>query len=155
MGEQEATGDRGPRLTVFPAVSIEDRIDRVLGLACELWDQGPTSWPGYYGAIFGPAGALRRDLDPRDLAAFEASRACGQILGMLARVREKRPGDQPIQVITIRVPRVLHETLKLEVAELGLVGVWSSLNQLCLSKLIRPIPLAQVPNKGRPGPRAA
>jgi hypothetical protein len=74
--------------------------------------------------------------DPEDLSRFECSPQYARIREMLDALRSRQQ-DQPTEretqrVVTVRMPRSLHETLK---NEAGLLRV--SVNTLCISKLMK------------------
>lgn len=154
-------GDQGPGAgDQGPAIGpLEVRIGHILGLATELAAARPV-WQSFYGAILGRTGAMRRLLEVReiyqDLGGFPEM---DRVLRLLARLRERSTYSGLIHVETIRIPEALHDSLLLEVAELGTLGVSTSINQLAISKLIRPIRADQVPDKrrgrGRSGPPLA
>lgn len=51
--------------------------------------------------------------------------------------REPQPEREPTRIVTVRMPKSLHEQLKAEAHERR-----TSMNQLCINKLLRPEPAA-------------
>jgi predicted HicB family RNase H-like nuclease len=78
------------------------------------------------------------------MAEFEQSSQYAEIQQMVAKLREKTgPADQgkePTRVITVRLPQSLHESLKVEAHDRR-----TSMNQLCISKLLQVIDSELVP----------
>jgi predicted HicB family RNase H-like nuclease len=71
------------------------------------------------------------------LVAFEKTGEYSEIQQMLAKLRERTAGAdgrEPTRVITVRLPKSLHETLKAEAHDRK-----TSMNQLCISKLLQVI----------------
>ena len=74
---------------------------------------------------------------PEDLAAFEKTPEYAEIQQMLAKLRERgalAEGKEPTRVITVRLPKSLHESLRAEAHDRK-----TSMNQLCISKLLQVI----------------
>ncbi len=76
---------------------------------------------------------------PEALAQFEQTDEYQRIQQMLAKLRESDadlPGGprEPTRVITVRLPKSLHESLKSEAHERH-----TSMNKLCISKLLQVI----------------
>ena len=75
---------------------------------------------------------------PEELAAFEKTSEYAEIQLLLARLRERTgaaaDGKEPTRVITVRLPKSLHEALKTEAHDRK-----TSMNQLCISKLLKVI----------------
>ena len=81
---------------------------------------------------------------PEDLLAFEQETEYAQIQQMLAKLRERKEDPsidiEPTRVITVRLPKSLHEYLKTEAHERH-----TSMNKLCISKLLQMIDNELVP----------
>ncbi len=110
----------------------------------QLLAQEPD-WVTFYREILGPHGVVRHTFPTREtLAAFERSGAYQEILQTLNRLREYGPASperaEPTRVITVRLPKSLHEALRVEAHEHR-----TSMNQLCISKLLQFIEGEQVP----------
>lgn len=119
--------------------------DEILRTARELYEREPD-WVTFFREILGVKGAVRRAFPtPHQMAEFEQSEAYSEIQQMITQLR-KRPalagsGQEPTQVITVRLPKSLHEALRTE-AHLH----QTSMNKLCISKLLRFIDEEFVPS---------
>jgi predicted HicB family RNase H-like nuclease len=105
-------------------------------------------WVSFYREILGLRGIVRRTFPTRELlAAFEQTDAYQDILRMLTRLRQQGPmemeSQEPTRVITVRMPKSLHESLRVEAHEHR-----TSMNKLCISKLLQIIDGQQVPEEG-------
>jgi predicted HicB family RNase H-like nuclease len=112
-----------------------------------LYAQEPD-WVTFYREIFGLRGLVRQMFPGRDaLAAFEQTEAYQAVLQMLTRLRESgnvaANPEEPTRVITVRLPRSLHEALRVEAHEHR-----TSMNKLCVSKLLQFIDTEKVPSDG-------
>jgi predicted HicB family RNase H-like nuclease len=114
----------------------ETREGKVLRVASELYRQNPD-WVTFFREVLGVEGVMRRVFkEQEDLARFEQSREYGEIQQMVAKLRERaaEPVDsrEPTRVITVRLPKSLHEALRSEAHDRK-----TSMNQLCISKLLQ------------------
>jgi predicted HicB family RNase H-like nuclease len=87
--------------------------------------------------VLGVDGIVRRTFrDADELARFECSPHHARIREMLDDLRNRqrdRPAEREAQrVVTVRMPRSLHETLKAEADQHRV-----SINTLCISKLLK------------------
>lgn len=121
----------------LPSVQSTDPLaTSVLQVAERLYGMDPE-WVVFFREILGVEGMVRRTFsDPDSLSRFECSPQYARIREMLDALRSRQK-DQPIEreaqrVVTVRMPRSLHETLK---NEAGLLRV--SVNTLCISKLMK------------------
>ena len=117
---------------------------RVYQAAYDLYCRQPD-WVTFFRAILGLHGVAREVFPEREaLAQFEKTEAYAEIQQMMARLRERArpaPSQQEVtRVITIRLPKSVHEALKVEAHE-----HCTSMNQLCISKLLRFIDNELVP----------
>lgn len=108
----------------------------VLQVAERLYSMEPE-WVVFFREVLGVEGIVRRTFSgPESLVRFECSPQYARIREMLDSLRSRqqdRPTDREAQrVVTVRMPRSLHETLK---NEAGLLRV--SVNTLCISKLMK------------------
>ena len=108
----------------------------VLQVAERLYAMDPE-WVVFFLEVLGVDGIVRRTFsDPESLIRFECSPQYARIREMLDSLRSRqqdRPSERESQrVVTVRMPRSLHETLK---NEAGLLRV--SVNTLCISKLMK------------------
>ena len=104
-------------------------------------------WVTFYREILGINGIIRRNYpDAQALADFEKTEEYSDIQQMLAKLREKgrtQVSDQePTRVITVRMPKSLHESLRVEAHERH-----TSMNKLCISKLLQMIDTQLVPHE--------
>ncbi len=121
----------------------EEEIKHVVEL---LYKQDPD-WTTFYREVLGLHGIARRNYPNRDsLTDFEQTEAFYKIQHMLTKLREKRPSadvqEEPTRVITVRIPKSLHETLRVEAHEHH-----TSMNKLCISKLLQFIDNQMIPNE--------
>jgi predicted HicB family RNase H-like nuclease len=128
----------------------EKREDEIQRQAETLFSQDPD-WVAFYREILGLHGVVRRRCTTREsLADFEQTQAYRQIQQMLTRLRKKGPPakdeNDPTRVITIRLPQSLHDTLVVEAHEHH-----TTMNKLCISKLLQFIDGQMVPNSLEPG----
>jgi predicted HicB family RNase H-like nuclease len=135
-----------------------DRGREVIRLAQEAFAQ-TGNWVVFYRELLGVGGVVRRLFpDLEELRLFEQSAEFAELQEMVAAMRSqdgsKADATEPERMITIRLPKSLHDTLKAESEESNL-----SINKLCISKLLQPIegrfiPIQQGRRRGRkPGPQ--
>ena len=135
-----------------------ERGREVVRLAQDAFAQ-TGNWVVFYREMLGADGVVRR-LFPEleELRLFEQSSEFAELQEMLAAMRSqdasKADSTEPERMITIRLPKSLHDALKIESEESNL-----SINKLCISKLLQPIegrfiPIQQGRRRGRkPGPQ--
>jgi hypothetical protein len=128
-------------------------------------------WVTFYRKILGLHGVIRRHYPTLDaMDAFEETETCRQVQQMLRKLRERRPPaieepeegaegaegesgegskkverkskSEPTRVVTVRIPRSLHEALRVEAHE-----HCTSMNKLCISKLLQFIDREMVPTE--------
>jgi predicted HicB family RNase H-like nuclease len=108
----------------------------VLQVAERLYAMSPE-WVIFFREVLGVDGIVRRTFsDAESLARFECSPQYARIREMLDALRG-RQRQEPLEresqrVVTVRMPRSLHESLKAEAGDLRV-----SINTLCISKLMR------------------
>ena len=123
----------------------EDRIQRVCQVADEKFRYG-ADWVTFYREVLGRHGLVEQ-LFPRteQKVNFQQTAAFAEIQQMLARLRARDRGQLQSQertcVITIRLPQSLHEALRHEAHYHK-----TSLNKLCISKLLQAIDGVLVPS---------
>lgn len=111
----------------------------VLTAAQEIYAQNPD-WVTYFREVLGNDGLVRRTFKtPEAIAEFEKTEEYQTISLWLAELRDKvvkppTPEPEPTRVITIRLPRSLHESLKQEAHDKR-----TSMNKLCITKLLQPV----------------
>jgi predicted HicB family RNase H-like nuclease len=122
----------------MPAKSLHRRTDphatqAVLEVAERLHAMGPE-WVVFFREVLGVDGIVRRTFS--DPEALECSPEYARIREMLEELRTKQrdlPAARETQrVVTVRMPRSLHETLKVEAEQMRV-----SINTLCISKLMK------------------
>jgi len=113
----------------------------------------------FYREILGTDGVARQLFPTADaMRQFEQTPQFSQLLEMTAAIRalDSGKGDElePQKMITVRLPKSQHEAMKKEAEEHE-----TSINKLCISKLLLPIKAQFIPKeKGRvrgrkPGPQ--
>jgi len=124
----------------------EQRQD-VFRAADEIYRQRP-SWVTFFREVLGVDGIVRQMYQsPEALTQFEQTAEYQKIQQMLAKLRENDadlPGGprEPTRVITVRLPKSLHESLKNEAHDRH-----TSMNKLCISKLLQVIDDDLVPQE--------
>ncbi len=124
----------------------EERTKEVHRVASELFRQSPD-WVTFFREVLGVDGVVRRLFEsPSDLTALEQTAEYQEIQQMLAKLRENgaAPDDnnEPTRVITVRMPKSLHESLRTEAHERR-----TSMNKLCISKLLQVIDEQLIPTE--------
>jgi predicted HicB family RNase H-like nuclease len=122
----------------------DERQQAVLQAAQDLFSQNPD-WVSFFREVLGLNGIIRRNYPTQEgLRDFERTEAYAEIQQMLTRLRERGPEtgtpQEPTRVITVRLPRSLHEMLRAEAHEHR-----TSMNKLCISKLLQFIDTQFVP----------
>lgn len=122
-----------------------NRRQEVQRIAGELFRQGPD-WVTFFREILGVEGIIHRSFtNPDEMDAFEVSEEYAQIQAMVAKLRERSKhqteSNEPTRVITVRLPKSLHESLRAEAHHRR-----TSMNQLCISKLLQIIDNELVPS---------
>jgi len=139
-------------------LAAADRGREVMRVAQEAFSQ-TGNWVLFYRELLGVDGAVRTLFpDLTELRLFEQSSEFAELQEMVAAMRSqdgsKADATEPERMITIRLPKSLHDALKAESEESKL-----SINKLCISKLLQPIegrfiPIQQGRRRGRkPGPQ--
>ncbi|HWB13221.1 MAG TPA: hypothetical protein VG826_28605 [Pirellulales bacterium] len=135
-------------------VSLATKAGEVQSIARALFRQEPD-WVTFFREVLGVNGVVRTVFPTQTLMAlFETTDEYVEIQEMVAQLRVKAsvvPPEEPTRVITIRLPLSLHESLTDE-ANLHRTSV----NKLCISKLLQMvddkfIPNAKRPARGKPG----
>ena len=122
----------------------EQRQD-VFRAADEIYRQRP-SWVTFFREVLGVDGIVRQVYtSPEALSQFEQTPEYTRIQQMLAKLRENDsdlPGGprEPTRVITVRLPKSLHESLRAEAHDRH-----TSMNKLCISKLLQVVDDELVP----------
>ena len=118
---------------------IEKRQE-VLKQAMETFSKS-KDWATFMREVLGRDGIAHRAFpDSASYAQFEQSEEHQQIQQMVNKLRDKNPNfssdedKEPTRVITVRLPKSLHEALKVEAHDRH-----TSMNQLCINKLLKMI----------------
>lgn len=124
---------------------VEQRQE-VYRVASDLFSQEPD-WVTFFREVLGVDGIIRRMYkEGTELAQFEQTDEYKNIQQMLAKLREKSSdatnGREPTRVITVRMPKSLHEALKAEAHQMH-----TSMNKLCISKLLQVVDDELVPTE--------
>ncbi|MCA9172366.1 MAG: toxin-antitoxin system HicB family antitoxin [Planctomycetales bacterium] len=124
----------------------ENREAKVHRVAAELFRQEPD-WVTFFREVLGVDGVVRQVFTTQaELARFEQSREYADIQQMVAKLRDRasEPADsrEPTRVITVRLPKSLHESLRTEAHERK-----TSMNKLCISKLLQIVDENLVPTE--------
>ena len=135
-----------PTLTTAPPATSEARRQEVFRIADELYHQNPD-WVTFFREVLGVEGAARRMFPaPDEFLVFEQSEEYAEIQQMVAKLRENNraqaQGSEPTRVITVRLPKSLHESLRTEAHERR-----TSMNKLCISKLLQVIDGNLIPHE--------
>lgn len=95
-------------------------------------------WIRFFSAVLGPEGMVRQALKTdEEVAAFRDSpayNAIQQMVGVLRSHEGEVNSKEPLKVITVRVPKSLHESLRHEAHRRR-----TSMNQLCILKLLQDV----------------
>ena len=125
-------------MAVETPVMHEDRNLTAQRIAADLFQRQPD-WITFFREVLGVDGLLRKLFPtPEEMADFEKTGQYAEIQAMLAKLRERTgaqaDGREPTRVITVRLPKSLHESLRAEAHDRK-----TSMNQLCISKLLQVI----------------
>ena len=132
----------------------------ILKLAADAFAK-TGSWVVFYRELLGRNGVAYKSFKTDEsMAWFQTTPQHAEIQEMVAALRsqDSAKGDavEPERMITIRLPKSLHDVLTAESEQMNL-----SINKLCISKLLQPpesryIPVQQGRRRGRrPGPQGS
>ena len=121
-----------------------EKKQEALQAAQELFTQLPD-WLTFFKATLGIDGRVRQLFPSQEeFCAFERTDEYGQIHKMVAALRamKKNPAlnQEPTRVITVRLPKSVHEALRAEANDHDI-----SMNWLCIAKLIQAFDDANLP----------
>lgn len=113
-----------------------DAATAVLQVAERLYAMDPE-WVVFFREVLGVDGIVRRTFsDAEALMRFECTPHYARIREMLdglrARQNDRQSQREAQRVVTVRMPKSLHETLKTEAGQMRV-----SINTLCISKLMK------------------
>jgi hypothetical protein len=136
--------------TIAVLTQSSEKYQSILQAARQLYDSEPD-WVTFFREVLGVDGIVRRQF-PRleDLTAFEKSPEYEQIQKWLVKLREQKNAtdteSEPTRVITVRLPKSMHEYLRTEAHDLR-----TSMNKLCISKLLQVIEQDLIPTERSSG----
>ncbi|MEC9091167.1 MAG: toxin-antitoxin system HicB family antitoxin [Planctomycetota bacterium] len=116
--------------------STSNKNQEALQIAKQLFMQTPD-WVTFFREILGIGGVARRLFATQEeFLTFEQSAEFSEIQNMVAALRNKKgsgaDGHEPTRVITVRLPKSLHEALRAEAHDHK-----TSMNKLCIAKLLQ------------------
>ncbi len=123
---------------------VSEKHEEIKDAATKLFALKPD-WMRFYREVMGLHGLVRRAFRTTEaMAEFEQTEAYREIHRMLTELR-KQPlpegrEEEETKVITIRIPQSMHEALRIEAYEYR-----TSMNKLCISKLVQFIDTDHVP----------
>jgi predicted HicB family RNase H-like nuclease len=123
-----------------------EKYQQILQSARTLYEQEPD-WVTFFREVLGVDGFIRQSFPTlEELTSFEKSPEYEQIQKWLVKLREQRTASdadsEPTRVITVRLPKSMHEYLRTEAHDLR-----TSMNKLCISKLLQVIEQDLVPTE--------
>jgi len=123
-----------------------EKYQQILQSARQLYEQEPD-WVTFFREVLGVDGFVRQAFPSlEELTSFEKSPEYEQIQKWLVKLREQRTASdgesEPTRVITVRLPKSMHEYLRTEAHDLR-----TSMNKLCISKLLQVIEQDLVPTE--------
>jgi hypothetical protein len=130
--------------TIAVLTQSTEKYQQILQSAQQLYQSEPD-WVTFFREILGVDGIVRRQFTRlEDLTAFEKSPEFEQIQKWLVKLREQKNAtdteSEPTRVITVRLPKSMHEYLRTEAHDLR-----TSMNKLCISKLLQVIEQDLIP----------
>lgn len=138
--------------TVMTEVEREQEIFRV---AHAIFNNSELDWVTFFREVLGAEGIIRRMYPDAEVRAeFERSHTYREIQRMLKKLRDKQPvlndkksdaPEIPTSVITVRLPTDVYAALQKEAGDLN-----TSVNKLCISKLLQSIDDDLVPRRRTP-----
>ncbi len=139
-----------------------EKYQEILQTARRLYESEPD-WVTFFREVLGVDGIVRRQFTRlEDLTAFEKAPEFEQIQKWLVKLREQKNAtdteSEPTRVITVRLPKSMHEYLRTEAHDLR-----TSMNKLCISKLLQVIEQDLIPtertasshSRSKPAPQPA
>lgn len=132
------------RNNLVPDKNFKRRCEQAFDIANDLFGNAPT-WVCFYRELLASGGMLNLlFVDDGDYAEFQGSDQYQQIQGMLTALRsrdlpENDPND-PQRMITVRLPKSLHEAMCDEATRLNI-----SVNKLCISRMLQMLDPAMIP----------
>ena len=123
---------------------MTEKHNQIQSLCQTLYPSAPD-WVVFYREVLGRSGIVRQMFPTREQRAqFKQSEAFAEIQRMLCDLRRKGPlrphHEELTDTITVRLPRCVYDVLSAEAKEDR-----TTLNQLCISKLLQNIDKSLVP----------
>lgn len=138
------------RETIRRAPTFELRCQQAFDVANDLFGNAPT-WICFYRSLLGGSGMIHNIFTDHDeFGRFLRTDQYHQIQQMLTALRsrdlpENDPND-PQRMITVRLPKSLHEAMCDEAGRLNI-----SVNRLCISRMLQLLDPAMIPEtKSKP-----
>jgi hypothetical protein len=136
--------------TIAVLTQSTEKYQPILQAARQLYESEPD-WVTFFREILGVDGIVRRQFTRlEELTAFEKSPEFEQIQKWLVKLREQKNAtdteSEPTRVITVRLPKSMHEYLRTEAHDLR-----TSMNKLCISKLLQVIEQDLIPTERNSG----
>ena len=148
--ESTQTYTHVPQPMTAPPTQLQPQVPEVKRqevhrIASELYKQQPD-WVTFFRKVLGVDGIARQLFTTaQEMTMLEQSGEYAEIQQMLAKLRERggSPPDasEPTRVITVRLPKSLHESLRTEAHEKR-----TSMNKLCISKLLQMVDEQLIPS---------
>lgn len=135
------------RSGLAPAADFDARCDQLFSLANDLFGHAPT-WVCFFREVLSCDGIVHVIFPTKEeYERFLVTSHYNQIEQMLTALRsrdlpENDPND-PQRMITVRLPKSLHETLCYEAGRLNI-----SVNKLCISRLLQLLDRSMIPETG-------
>lgn len=132
MTERVAPVTRFTEPTVDCTLPLSDRYTMILGAARAIFSRC-NSWTQFHADVLGARGVVKQYLqDLEELQAFEQSEVHEELQDMLLRLRIATREQESIRVITVRIPKSLHDAIRDEAKARDI-----SVNKLCICKLVQ------------------
>ncbi len=130
------------------SLSLERKRRLVFEIATELFGVAPT-WTAFYRETLGGTGIARSLFNDVDEAReYERSEEHFKVLEMLTVLRSRdlpeNDPHEPQRMITVRIPKSLHDAICDEANELAV-----SVNKLCISRLLQKVDPAMIPSSSQ------
>lgn len=124
---------------------FEDRCHWVQQVAAELFGVAPT-WTAFFRETLGVDGVAHQVFpDASEYRKYEASETHSKLLEMLTVLRSRDLPDcdpsEPQRMITVRIPKSLHDSLCKESNDLKV-----SMNKLCITRLLQRVDSSMLPS---------
>ncbi len=132
------------RETLNPSPDLSERCQQAFDIANDLFGNAPT-WVCFYREFLGGSGVVHLLFPTKeDLGSFLRTEQYHQIQLMLTALRsrdlpENDPND-PQRMITVRLPKSLHEAMCDEAGRLNI-----SVNRLCISRMLQLLDPKMIP----------